>query len=72
MNPDPERSQSVLERLDARHYGEPEDEDVATLAGVAPPCEMCGEREATERVDDILGAPFLDVCEDCLEEVSEC
>jgi len=56
-DPDPERSQGVAECVDARHYGDPEDE---RPAGVAPLCEDCGEREAVERIDG------RDLCEPCI------
>lgn len=35
----------MLERLDARHYG---DDGTGPAPGVAPPCEECGARERAE------------------------
>ncbi|WP_336331121.1 hypothetical protein [Haloarcula sp. CGMCC 1.2071] len=59
-DPDPERSEGVLDRLDARHYGDREQE---TPGGVAPPCSECGRRERL---------PDREVCSECVEECPEC
>lgn len=59
---DPERSQGVAERVDARHYGEPDD---YRPEHVAPPCEECREREAVGTVDGRL------LCGDCLPDLSD-
>jgi len=48
-----------INREEAPHVGEPDDASIAELAGVAPPCEECGEREATARVDG------RDLCDEC-------
>jgi len=78
--PDPERSQGVTERVDARHYGDPDDE---RPAHVEPPhadesgetngsqfvrCSRCGGREmiAVPR-DDARPALW---CADCEEPVA--
>jgi hypothetical protein len=37
-----------IHREEARAVGEPDDATVAELAGVAPPCSECGQREGTE------------------------
>jgi len=58
--PDPDRDRSVMERLDPQHYGDgDQDQDYGELAGVAPPCDECGSREATSSVD---GRDLCDVC----------
>lgn len=57
---DPDRS--VLDRLDARYYGDPADE---RPAGVAPPCDRCGGRESVEQVDG------RDLCSECIDDVEE-
>jgi len=57
-DPDPERAESVGERVDARHYGDPEGE---RPAGVAPLCEGCGEREASVWVGG------RDLCAECVD-----
>jgi len=53
--PDPEQDRSVTERLDARHYGDPDDHRPA-----APPCSECGEREAVDERRQL--------CSECAEE----
>lgn len=59
---DPERDESVLDRVDGRHYGDDvEGEDYSDLTGEAPLCEWCGERQAVER-----GGP-RDLCEECVD-----
>jgi len=49
-----------LERLDGSRYGDPE----GRPAGVGPPCEDCGEREAVERIDG------RDLCEPCIGDMA--
>jgi len=57
LEPDPEQDRSVTERLDARHYGEPEDH----RPDVAPPCDDCGRREA------VHATPAGMVCDECVD-----
>ena len=45
--------------------GDPEDESITEVAGVAPPCGACGRREAVEAVGD------LDLCGECLDRVDD-
>jgi hypothetical protein len=54
-----------LERLDASRYGDPEGQP----AGVGPPCESCGEREAVENLD--LGDREVALCGPCILEADE-
>lgn len=58
--PDPDADRPITHRLDARHYGEPDDATPSELHGVAPPCDRCGDREATVRLD-----VERDLCDDC-------
>lgn len=48
-----------VHREEAPNVGDPEDASLSELHGVAPPCEMCGHREAV----DGRGR-----CEDCLDD----
>lgn len=58
-------SRRILDRLDARHYGDDEGADPSELHGVAPPCKRCGSRE---RVEDGLCSECLDDDRDDVEE----
>ena len=51
-----------LERLDASQYGDLGDRP----AGVGPPCDSCGEREAVESLD--LGDREVALCGPCILE----
>jgi hypothetical protein len=61
METDPDKSQRVMDRLDGRHYGEPEKTDKQELHGVAPLCDSCHVDEAVETVDED------NLCADCLD-----
>jgi hypothetical protein len=53
---------SHIHREEAPHVGEPEDATVRDLAGIAPPCADCGQREAL---------PNADRCEECHHTAGE-
>jgi len=61
--PDPEQDRSAMQRLDTRHYGDPENESVDQLIGIAPLCSECGSREAARSVND------RDLCEQCADDL---
>lgn len=61
--PDPEQDRSAMQRLDARHYGDPDNESVDELIGMAPPCSECGSREAAR------SAHGRDLCEECADDL---
>jgi len=63
--PDPEQDRSAMQRLDARHYGDPEDDSIVELSGIAPPCECCQERQAAGRLNG------RDLCDPCRRELAD-
>lgn len=54
-----------INREEGPHVGEPDDATISEIAGVAPPCEECGKREATERVEG------RELCDECKIDNSE-
>ena len=67
LDRDPERSERVLDRLDARHYGDDlDDDDRPVPDDVAPLCDSCGEREAVDSFP--LGDEEVPLCGRCAVE----
>jgi len=48
-----------VHRETAPHVGDPEDESINELVGIAPPCSECGSREAARTVNG------RDLCDEC-------
>jgi len=62
MRSDKDGFRPLLERLDAEHYGEPDDAEPAELHGAAPPCSVCERRESSPDTDGRR-------CEHCADEL---
>jgi hypothetical protein len=53
----------ALHREEAENVGDPDDVSFQELAGVAPPCDECGEREADR---EVRGRPL---CQPCIDDL---
>lgn len=51
-----------IHREEAPHVGDPDDVPMHELAGIAPPCDECGQEEAVDG---------RGLCHDCLEEADD-
>ena len=54
-----------VHRETAPHVGDPEDESIDELIGIAPPCECCRERQAAGRLNG------RDLCDRCRRELAD-